>query len=113
MRGETGLDSPTVQQEDVNLQRDTRGVWLHNLVWSQIDAGAISPPTSSRAKKAGLVELLNLGTDGPEYPSTVMATTNGEASPAADSRSMSPLACSAANGSANRCRMSTPYLPAK
>ncbi len=41
VRGETGLDSPTVQQEDVNLQRDTRGVWLHNLVWSQIDAGAM------------------------------------------------------------------------
>jgi ABC-type nitrate/sulfonate/bicarbonate transport system substrate-binding protein len=48
---------------------------LTTLLAGQIDAGAISPPTSSRAKKAGFVELLNLGTDGPEYPSTVMATT--------------------------------------
>lgn len=48
---------------------------LTTLLAGQIDAGAISPPTSSRAKKAGLVELMNLGTDGPEYPSTVMATT--------------------------------------
>lgn len=48
---------------------------LTTLLAGQIDAGAISPPTSSRAKKAGLVELLNLGTEGPEYPSTVMATT--------------------------------------
>lgn len=48
---------------------------LTTLLAGQIDAGALSPPTSSRAKKAGLVELLNLGTDGPEYPSTVIAST--------------------------------------
>jgi ABC-type nitrate/sulfonate/bicarbonate transport system substrate-binding protein len=50
---------------------------LTTLLAGQIDAGALSPPTNSRAKKAGLVELLNLGTDGPEYPSTVIASTRG------------------------------------
>ena len=48
---------------------------LTTLLAAQIDAGALSPPTNSRAKKAGLFELLNLGTDGPEYPSTVIAST--------------------------------------
>lgn len=48
---------------------------LTTLLAGQIDAGALSPPTSSRAKKSGLVELMNLGTDGPEYPSTVIAST--------------------------------------
>jgi len=48
---------------------------LTTLLAGQIDAGALSPPTNSRAKKAGLLELLNLGTDGPEYPSTVIAST--------------------------------------
>ena len=48
---------------------------LTTLLAGQIDAGALSPPTNSRAKKAGLFELLNLGTDGPEYPSTVIAST--------------------------------------
>lgn len=48
---------------------------LTTLLAGQIDAGALSPPTNSRAKKAGLFELLNLGTDGPEYPSTVVAST--------------------------------------
>jgi ABC-type nitrate/sulfonate/bicarbonate transport system substrate-binding protein len=48
---------------------------LTTMLAGQIDAGALSPPTNSRAKKAGLFELLNLGTDGPEYPSTVIAST--------------------------------------
>ena len=48
---------------------------LTTLLAGQIDAGALSPPTNSRAKKAGLQELINLGTDGPEYPSTVIAST--------------------------------------
>ncbi|HET7008239.1 MAG TPA: ABC transporter substrate-binding protein [Candidatus Binatia bacterium] len=48
---------------------------LTTLLAGQIDAGALSPPTNSRAKKSGLFELLNLGTDGPEYPSTVIAST--------------------------------------
>ncbi len=42
---------------------------------AQIDAGVLSPPTNSRAKKAGLHELLNLAVDGPEYPSTTIAST--------------------------------------
>ena len=50
---------------------------LTTLLAGQIDAGALSPPTNSRAKKSGLYELLNLGTDGPEYPSTVIASTRG------------------------------------
>jgi NitT/TauT family transport system substrate-binding protein len=48
---------------------------LTTLLAGQIDAGALSPPTNSRAKKAGLLELVNLGVDGPEYPSTVIAST--------------------------------------
>jgi len=48
---------------------------LTTLLAGQIDAGALSPPTNSRAKRSGLQELINLGTDGPEYPSTVIATT--------------------------------------
>jgi len=48
---------------------------LTTLLSGQIDAGALSPPTNSRAKKAGLFELVNLGVDGPEYPSTVIAST--------------------------------------
>ncbi len=48
---------------------------LTTLLAGQIDAGALSPPTNSRAKKSGLHELANLGIDGPEYPSTVIAST--------------------------------------
>ncbi|MSP36946.1 MAG: ABC transporter substrate-binding protein [Deltaproteobacteria bacterium] len=48
---------------------------LTTLLAGQIDAGALSPPTNSRAKKSGLHELVNLGVDGPEYPSTVIAST--------------------------------------
>jgi ABC-type nitrate/sulfonate/bicarbonate transport system substrate-binding protein len=48
---------------------------LTTLLAAQIDAGALSPPTNSRAKKTGLHELVNLGVDGPEYPSTVIAST--------------------------------------
>ncbi len=48
---------------------------LTTLLANQIDAGALSPPTNSRAKKSGLHELVNLGIDGPEYPSTVIAST--------------------------------------
>lgn len=40
-RGESGLDQPTEQTEDANLTRDTNGVWLHNMVWSSLDAGAM------------------------------------------------------------------------
>jgi ABC-type nitrate/sulfonate/bicarbonate transport system substrate-binding protein len=51
----------------------------------QVDAGVISPPRSTLARQAGFSELLNLGTDGPEYPSLAIggprawATANEEA----------------------------------
>jgi hypothetical protein len=41
VRGEAGLDSPGMQVEDANLIRDNDGVWLHNFIWSSIDAGAM------------------------------------------------------------------------
>ncbi|HEY2987801.1 MAG TPA: ABC transporter substrate-binding protein [Candidatus Binatia bacterium] len=39
------------------------------LAAGQVDAGVVSPPTNSRARKAGFVELMNLAKDGPEYVS--------------------------------------------
>lgn len=38
----------------------------------QIDAGAVSPPTNAQAKQAGFYELINLATQGPEYPSVAV-----------------------------------------
>ena len=48
---------------------------LTALLAGQIDAGIVSPPTNSRARKEGLKELVNLATDGPEFPSNTIATT--------------------------------------
>jgi ABC-type nitrate/sulfonate/bicarbonate transport system substrate-binding protein len=45
------------------------------LTAGSVDAGVISPPTSYRAKAAGFHELLNLATDGPEWPSVGIGTT--------------------------------------
>ena len=45
------------------------------LVAGQIDAGVVSPPTNSRARKAGLNELMNIGKEGPEYVSVAIGTT--------------------------------------
>jgi NitT/TauT family transport system substrate-binding protein len=45
------------------------------LVAGQIDAGVVSPPTNSRARKAGMVELMNIAKDGPEYVSVAVGTT--------------------------------------
>jgi NitT/TauT family transport system substrate-binding protein len=42
---------------------------LTGLLAKQLDAAVLSPPTNSRARAAGFKELLNLATDGPEYPS--------------------------------------------
>ena len=42
---------------------------LTALMAGQIDAGVVSPPTNSRARKAGFNELTNLAKDGPEYVS--------------------------------------------
>jgi NitT/TauT family transport system substrate-binding protein len=35
----------------------------------QVDAGVVSPPTNTQARRAGFNELINLATQGPEYPS--------------------------------------------
>jgi NitT/TauT family transport system substrate-binding protein len=48
---------------------------LTALMAGQIDAGVVSPPTNSRARKAGLNELVNLAKDGPEYVSVAVGTT--------------------------------------
>lgn len=48
---------------------------LTALIAGQVDAGIVSPPTNSRARKAGLNELVNLAKDGPEYPSVALGTT--------------------------------------
>jgi ABC-type nitrate/sulfonate/bicarbonate transport system substrate-binding protein len=40
-----------------------------------VDAGVVSPPTNFRAKQAGFKELLNLATDGPEWPSVGIGAT--------------------------------------
>jgi NitT/TauT family transport system substrate-binding protein len=45
------------------------------LVAGQIDAGVVSPPTNSRARKAGMNELMNLAKEGPEYASVALGTT--------------------------------------
>ena len=45
------------------------------LVAGQIDAGVVSPPTNSRARKAGMVELMNIAKEGPEYVSVAVGTT--------------------------------------
>ena len=48
---------------------------LTALVAGQIDAGIVSPPTNSRARKAGLNELMNLAKEGPEYVSVGVGTS--------------------------------------
>jgi NitT/TauT family transport system substrate-binding protein len=41
----------------------------------QIDAGALSPPTNFRGRKAGLTELIDLSKEGPEYVSVAVGST--------------------------------------
>ncbi|HTN69541.1 MAG TPA: ABC transporter substrate-binding protein [Methylomirabilota bacterium] len=48
---------------------------LTALVAGQIDAGVVSPPTNSRARKAGFNELMNLAKEGPEYVSVGVGTS--------------------------------------
>jgi NitT/TauT family transport system substrate-binding protein len=45
---------------------------LTALMAGQIDAGVVSPPTNSRARKAGFNELMNLAKEGPEYVSVAV-----------------------------------------
>jgi len=47
---------------------------LAGLMAKQIQGGTVSPPTNSRARKQGFRELINLGVDGPEYPSVAVGT---------------------------------------
>ena len=48
---------------------------LTALMAGQVDAGVVSPPTNSRARKAGLNELMNLAKEGPEYVSVGVGTS--------------------------------------
>jgi NitT/TauT family transport system substrate-binding protein len=48
---------------------------LTALIAGQIDAGIVSPPTNSRARRSGFNELVNLAREGPEYASVGLATT--------------------------------------
>lgn len=48
---------------------------LAALMAGQIDAGILSPPTNTRARRAGLTELRNLAMEGPEYPSLALGST--------------------------------------
>ena len=45
------------------------------IVARQIEAGALSPPTNFRARKAGLTELMDLTKEGPEYVSVAIGST--------------------------------------
>ncbi|HLN86828.1 MAG TPA: ABC transporter substrate-binding protein, partial [Candidatus Limnocylindrales bacterium] len=48
---------------------------LAAIIAGQVDAGALSPPTNFRARKAGLSELMDLTKDGPEYVSVAIGST--------------------------------------
>jgi hypothetical protein len=41
VRGETGLDSPERQDWDRELNKDERGIWLHNFIWGQVNPGGM------------------------------------------------------------------------
>jgi len=48
---------------------------LTSILAGHIDAGALSPPTSFRARKAGLNELMDVGKEGPEFVSVAIGST--------------------------------------
>jgi ABC-type nitrate/sulfonate/bicarbonate transport system substrate-binding protein len=48
---------------------------LAGLQAKQVDAGVVSPPTSIQAQDAGFKQLIDLATDGPDYPSVGISTT--------------------------------------
>ena len=48
---------------------------LTALIAGQVDAGVVSPPTNSRARKAGLNELMNLAKEGPEFVSVAIGSS--------------------------------------
>ncbi len=62
-----------VPDRDVSLlQLQEVPAILAGMQAGQVDAGVVSPPTNSRARQAGFNELINLATDGPEYPSVAV-----------------------------------------
>jgi NitT/TauT family transport system substrate-binding protein len=50
---------------------------LTALMAGQVDAGVVSPPTNSRARKEGFNELMNLAKDGPEFVSVAVGASRG------------------------------------
>lgn len=48
---------------------------LTALMAGQVDAGVVSPPTNSRARKAGFNELMNLAKEGPEFVSVAVGAS--------------------------------------
>jgi ABC-type nitrate/sulfonate/bicarbonate transport system substrate-binding protein len=59
--------------EDVSLrQLQEVPAILAGMQAGQVDAGAVSPPTNARARQAGYNEMINLATQGPEYPSVAV-----------------------------------------
>lgn len=48
---------------------------LTALMAGQVDGGVVSPPTNSRARKAGFNELMNLAKDGPEFVSVAVGAS--------------------------------------
>jgi NitT/TauT family transport system substrate-binding protein len=49
---------------------------LSAMAAKQLAGGALSPPTNTRARGMGFRELINLGTDGPEFPSVALGTNS-------------------------------------
>jgi hypothetical protein len=41
IRGEAGIDYLNQQYEQIELQRDANGVWLHNYLWASLDGNAL------------------------------------------------------------------------
>jgi hypothetical protein len=42
IRGETGIDTLSQQEEQPDLASDSQGIWLHNFLWASLDAGALA-----------------------------------------------------------------------
>ncbi len=49
---------------------------LSAMAAKQLAGGTLSPPTNTRARRMGFRELINLGTDGPEFPSIAVGTSS-------------------------------------
>ncbi len=42
VRGETGIDTLSQQEEQPDLALDSQGIWLHNFLWSSLDQGGLT-----------------------------------------------------------------------